>query len=56
MRTSITLVQIEDRFRSELEPLLEQHKREGGYNCCGCPTYHEIYDHALRIVREELTR
>lgn len=49
------LAAIEDRFASELEPLLERLKTQGGYNCCGCSTYETIYEHALRIVREVCT-
>jgi hypothetical protein len=45
---------IEDRFSAELEPLLGVSDLNGGYNCCGCSTYQGIYEHALRIVREEM--
>jgi hypothetical protein len=38
-----SFTEIERRFQTELEPLLEKFHFEGGYNCCGC-----------RIVREEL--
>jgi hypothetical protein len=41
------------RFEAELEPLLSELRSRGGYNCCGCSTYEEIYEHALRIVHEE---
>ncbi len=42
-------------LESEVRPLLAQSKYDDppGYDCCGCPTYDEILDHAIRIVRGE---
>lgn len=33
-----------------LEPRLEQDKRHGGYDCCGCSTTYDLYDDALAAI------
>lgn len=35
-----------------LRPRLEKRPFEGGYDCCGCSTYEQIIEDALRIIRE----
>jgi DNA-directed RNA polymerase subunit RPC12/RpoP len=47
------------RMEREIRPALrldlyEELNGVHGYNCCGCSTYEQILDHAIRIVREEL--
>lgn len=38
------------QLEEEIRPLIMTYKSDGGYNCCGCSTYHAILDHAIRIV------
>jgi hypothetical protein len=39
-------------MEAEIRPLLDlDAHHEGGYNCCGCGTYKDILDHAVRIAR-----
>jgi len=43
-----------EQMEEEIRPLLDKDRlHEGGYDCCGCSTYTEILDHAIRIVRDE---
>ncbi len=46
--------ELAERLEAEIRPLLEVSQWDDGYNCCGCNTYNEILDHAIRIVREEV--
>lgn len=39
-----------DQLEREIGPLVATSKFEGGYDCCGCSTYDDILDHAIRIV------
>lgn len=41
-----------ERMELEIRPLLDEDKYHGGYDCCGCSTYDDILDHAIRVVRE----
>lgn len=41
-----------DQLVREIGPLLKEEPFKGGYNCCGCGTYSQILDHAVRIVRK----
>jgi len=41
------------RIETEVRPLLDLGKYEGGYDCCGCTTYDRIVDDVVRIIREE---
>lgn len=43
---------IVQQLESELRPLIRTYTPTG-YNCCGCSTYDEILDHAIRIVKGE---
>jgi hypothetical protein len=41
-------------LESKVRPLIHMDRlHEGGYDCCGCSTYDEILDHAIRIVRDQ---
>lgn len=53
MRASVgaLMEHLSNRLEAEIRPLLEKDKYDGGYNCCGCSTYDEILDHAIRIVK-----
>lgn len=43
--------QLAAQLRREIDPLLDaDNLHGGGYNCCGCDTYRQILDHAIRIV------
>lgn len=45
--------ELAQRLEDEIRPLIAKDRlHEGGYNCCGCETYDEILDHAIRMVRE----
>jgi hypothetical protein len=41
------------RLEQEIRPLIELPKTRGGYDCCGCRTYDDILDHAIRVVLGE---
>lgn len=41
-------------LESQIRPLIDVDRRDGGYDCCGCSTYDMILDHALAIVRGEV--
>lgn len=49
--------QVREQLAKQLEegirPLLYKRTSLGGYNCCGCGSYDEILDHAIRIVKGE---
>lgn len=54
MRTRARLrIELAKQMESEIRPLLGESTMHDGYNCCGCSTYDDILDHALRIVRGE---
>lgn len=38
-------------LEAEIRPLVSS---GGKYDCCGCSTYEQILDHAIRIVNEHL--
>lgn len=40
------------RLEDEIRPLINTDALSGGYDCCGCTSYDEILDHAIRIVKE----
>lgn len=44
-----------DQLEAEIRPLIDTDKVKGGYDCCGCSTYDDILDHAIRIVRGEVS-
>lgn len=44
--------QVGERLEREIRPLINKDRYEGGYDCCGCTTYDEILDHAIRIVTD----
>ena len=38
-------------LEAKIRPLIEIDKGGGGFDCCGCSTYHGILDAAIAIVR-----
>ena len=36
-----------------LEPLLDVHRLDGGYDCCGCSTLNKLHEDVLAIIRGE---
>lgn len=41
---------IATEMEQEITPLLEKEPMDGGYNCCGCGSYHDILSHAMAIT------
>jgi hypothetical protein len=41
------------QLEEDIRPLLCESTHKGGYDCCGCGTYDDILDHAIRIVKGE---
>ncbi|AYY11599.1 hypothetical protein EF847_01515 [Actinobacteria bacterium YIM 96077] len=45
--------EIAAQVEAEIRPLIKTSGMSGGYDCCGCPTYDTILDHAIRIIKEQ---
>lgn len=42
------------QMEAEVYPRLEQSSDKGGYDCCGCGTYYDIYEGMRAIVKARL--